>query len=135
MLLALTAPALAADQDKKEPDAGTGKGTAVGAVAAVTALKTQTRLPMYVVIVIDRFVYVAAFIWAIFAIEPNAMLTTDGRFIIRNTKPVALDGELPLIRCTVITFDDEERPAPQRLIRTERFRSPSRPTSQGSIVG
>ena len=81
---------------------------ALGA-AAVTGLKAQSKPPVYAVIDISEVTDVEAFMKAVSATEPNATLSVGGRFIIRSTKPVALDGAPPPSRFTVIAFDTEEK--------------------------
>jgi uncharacterized protein (DUF1330 family) len=78
------------------------------AVAAITGLKAQVKPPVYVIIDISEILDADAFMKAVSATEPNATLSTGGRFIIRSTKPVALDGAAPPSRFAVIAFDTEE---------------------------
>lgn len=81
---------------------------ALGA-AAITGLKAQARPPVYAIIDISEILDADVFMKAVSATEPNATLSAGGRFIIRSTKPVALDGAPPPSRFAVIAFDTEEK--------------------------
>jgi uncharacterized protein (DUF1330 family) len=81
---------------------------ALGA-AAITGLKAQGKPPVYAIIDISEILDAEAFVKAVSATEPNATLSAGGRFVIRSTKPVAIDGAPPPSRFAVIAFDTEEK--------------------------
>jgi len=81
---------------------------ALGA-AAITGLKAQGKPPVYAIIDINEVLDAKGFIEAVSATEPNATLSAGGRFIIRSTKPVAIDGAPPPSRFAVIAFDTKEK--------------------------
>jgi uncharacterized protein (DUF1330 family) len=83
-------------------------GVALGAAAA-TGLKAQAKPPVYAVIDISEVIDTDAFMKAVSATEPNATLSAGGRFVIRSTKPVAIDGAAPPSRFAVIAFDTDEK--------------------------
>jgi uncharacterized protein (DUF1330 family) len=83
-------------------------GAALGA-AATAGLRAQVRPPVYAVIEINEVLDADAFMKAVSAIEPNATLSVGGRFVIRSSKPVAIDGEAPPGRFAVIAFDTAEK--------------------------
>ena len=58
---------------------------------------------------IDQITDADAFMKAVTATEPKATQSVGGRFVIRTTKPVAIDGGQPLTRFAVIAFDSEEK--------------------------
>src|SRR5471030_1638216 len=82
-------------------------GLAVGAVTS-DGLRAQAKPPAYVIIDISETMDAAAYIKAVSAAEPNATTTAGGRFIIRTTAPVSLDGAAPN-RFIVIAFDSVEK--------------------------
>ena len=82
-------------------------GAALGA-AAVTGLKAQVKSPVYAVIDISEMTDVDAYIKAVSAAEPKSTIAAGGRFIVRSSKPVALDGVAPN-RFVIIAFEDEEK--------------------------
>jgi uncharacterized protein (DUF1330 family) len=81
---------------------------ALGA-AAVTGLKAQAKPPVYVVIDISEMSDADAFAKAAAVATPNDLASAGGRYIIRSTKPVALDGTAPPSRFVVLAFDTEEQ--------------------------
>ena len=81
---------------------------ALGA-AAVTGLKAQVKPPVYVVVDISEMSDANAFAKAAAVATPNDLASIGGRYIIRSTKPVALDGTAPPSRFVVIAFDTEEQ--------------------------
>jgi uncharacterized protein (DUF1330 family) len=83
-------------------------GAALG-VAAVTGLKAQVKPPVYVVIDISEMSDADAFAKAAAVATPNDLASVGGRYIIRSTKPVALDGTAPPSRFVVLAFDTEEQ--------------------------
>jgi uncharacterized protein (DUF1330 family) len=83
-------------------------GAALGA-AAVTGLKAQVKPPVYVVIDISEMSDADAFAKAAAVATPNDLASVGGRYIIRSTKPVALDGTAPPSRFVVLAFDTEEQ--------------------------
>ena len=82
-------------------------GVALGTVA-VTGLKAQVKPPAYVIIDISEITDVDAFTKALSAAEPQSTIAAGGRYIVRSSKPVALDGVAPN-RFVIIAFDDEEK--------------------------
>jgi uncharacterized protein (DUF1330 family) len=82
-------------------------GTALGA-AGVTALMAQVKAPYYAVIDISETMDADAYIKAVSAAEPRATTSAGGQFIIRSSKPTALDGVAPN-RFVLIKFDTEEK--------------------------
>jgi uncharacterized protein (DUF1330 family) len=84
-------------------------GAAALCAAAPASLKAQVKPPVYAVIDISEVSDVDAFMKAVSATEPNATLSAGGRFIIRSTKPVAIDDAAPPSRFAVIAFDTEEK--------------------------
>src|SRR5580704_4506881 len=81
-------------------------GMAVGA-AVVTGLKAQVKPPVYVVIDISELSDAAAFAKAAAAATPQDLASVGGRYLVRSTKPVALDGSAPPSRFVLIAFDNE----------------------------
>ena len=81
-------------------------GMAMGA-AAVTGLKAQVKPPVYVVIDISEMSDAAAFAKAASAASPQELASVGGRYLIRSTKPVALDGSAPPSRFVLLAFDNE----------------------------
>jgi uncharacterized protein (DUF1330 family) len=79
---------------------------AVGA-AAVTALKAQVKPPVYVVIDISELSDAAAFAKAAAAASPQELASVGGRYLVRTTKPVALDGSAPPSRFVLLSFANE----------------------------
>jgi uncharacterized protein (DUF1330 family) len=79
---------------------------ALGA-AAVTGLRAQVKPPVYVVIDISEMSDAAAFAKAAAAASPQELASVGGRYLIRSTKPVALDGSAPPSRFVVLAFDTE----------------------------
>ena len=82
-------------------------GAALGAVT-VTGLKAQVKPPAYVIVDISEMTDVDAFTKALSAAEPQSTIAAGGRYIVRSSKPVALDGVAPY-RFVIIAFDDEEK--------------------------
>jgi uncharacterized protein (DUF1330 family) len=79
---------------------------AVGA-AAVTGLKAQVKPPVYVVIDISEMSDAAAFAKAASAASPQELASVGGRYLVRSTKPIALDGSAPPSRFVLLAFDNE----------------------------
>ena len=79
---------------------------AVGA-AAVTGLKAQVKPPVYVVIDISEMADAAAFAKAASVASPQELASVGGRYLVRSTKPVALDGSAPPSRFVLVAFDNE----------------------------
>lgn len=77
-------------------------------VAVVTGLNAQARPPVYAIIDISEMSDVDAYVKAVAAAEPKATTSAGGRFIIRTTKAIALDGPAPN-RFVAIAFDSEEK--------------------------
>src|SRR5690349_15548136 len=84
-------------------------GSAAIGAATVAGLKAQVKPPVYAVIDISEVLDADAFMKAVSATEPNATLSVGGRFVIRSTKPVAIDGADPPSRFAVIAFDTDEK--------------------------
>ena len=82
-------------------------GVAFGAVA-VTGIKAQVKPPAYVIIDISEMTDVDAFTKAISAAEPQSTIAAGGRYIVRTSKTIAMDGVAPY-RFVIIAFDDEEK--------------------------
>jgi uncharacterized protein (DUF1330 family) len=82
-------------------------GTALGAAVA-TGLMAQVKAPIYAVIDISEMIDTDAYIKAVSAAEPQATTSAGGQFIIRSSKPIALDGVAPN-RFLLIKFDTEEK--------------------------
>jgi uncharacterized protein (DUF1330 family) len=80
-------------------------GMAVGA-AAVTGLNAQVKPPVYVVIDISELSDAAAFAKAASAASPQELASVGGRYLVRSTNPVALDGSAPPSRFVLIAFDN-----------------------------
>src|SRR5437588_8533784 len=78
------------------------------AAAVVTGLRAQVTGPFYVVIDISEVMDVDAYIKAVSAAEPKATTSAGGKFIIRTSKPTALDGIAPN-RFVLIKFDTQEK--------------------------
>jgi uncharacterized protein (DUF1330 family) len=81
-------------------------GVAIGA-AAVTGIKAQVKPPVYVVIDISELSDAAAFAKAAAAASPQELASVGGRYLVRSTKPVALDGSAPPSRFVLLSFDNE----------------------------
>ena len=81
-------------------------GVALGA-AVVTGLEAQVKPPVYVVIDISEMSDAAAFAKAAAAATPQELATVGGRYLVRSTSPVALDGAAPPSRFVLIAFDSE----------------------------
>src|SRR5580704_4493571 len=79
---------------------------AVGA-AAVTGLKAQVKPPVYVVIDISEMSDAAAFAKAASVASPQELASVGGRYLVRSTKPVALDGSAPPSRFVLLAFNNE----------------------------
>jgi uncharacterized protein (DUF1330 family) len=79
---------------------------AVGA-AVVTGLRAQVKPPVYVVIDISEMADAAAFAKAASVASPQELVSVGGRYLVRSTKPVALDGSAPPSRFVLIAFDNE----------------------------
>jgi len=91
----------------------THRAAAVSAVVIVlgvivSALHAQPKPPVYAVIDISEVADADAYIKAVSAAEPNATRSAGGRFIVRASKPIALDGTPP-DRFVIIAFESEER--------------------------
>jgi uncharacterized protein (DUF1330 family) len=82
-------------------------GAALGG-AVVTGLMAQAKAPVYAVIDISEMTDADAYIKAISAAEPRATTSAGGQFIIRSSKPTALDGIAPN-RFVLIKFDTEDK--------------------------
>ena len=80
---------------------------AVRAAATVTALNAQAKPPVYVVIDISELSDAAAFAKAAAAASPQELASVGGRYLVRSTKPVALDGSAPPSRFVLLSFDNE----------------------------
>jgi uncharacterized protein (DUF1330 family) len=80
-------------------------GMAVGA-AAVTGLKAQVKPPVYVVIDISELSDAAAFAKTASAASPQEVASVGGRYLVRSTNPVALDGSAPPSRFVLVAFDN-----------------------------
>jgi uncharacterized protein (DUF1330 family) len=78
---------------------------AVGAIA-VTELKAQVKPPVYVVIDISEMSDAAAFAKAASVASPQELASVGGRYLVRSTKPVALDGSAPPSRFVLVAFDN-----------------------------
>ena len=81
-------------------------GVAIGA-AAVTGLKAQVKPPVYVVIDISEMSDAAAFAKAASVATPQELASVGGRYLVRSTSPVALDGSAPPSRFVLLSFDSE----------------------------
>jgi uncharacterized protein (DUF1330 family) len=81
-------------------------GVALGA-ATVTGIKAQVKPPVYVVIDISELSDAAAFAKAAAAASPQELASVGGRYLVRSTKPVALDGSAPPSRFVLLSFDNE----------------------------
>jgi uncharacterized protein (DUF1330 family) len=81
-------------------------GVAIGVVAA-NGLRAQVKPPVYVVIDISEMSDAAAFAKAASAASPQEVATVGGKYIIRSTKPITLDGSAPPARFAVLAFDTE----------------------------
>ncbi len=81
-------------------------GVAIGA-AAVTGLKAQVKPPVYVVIDISEMSDAAAFAKAATAATPQELASVGGRYLVRSTNPVALDGSAPPSRFVLLSFDSD----------------------------
>ncbi len=79
---------------------------AVGA-AVVTELRAQVKPPVYVVIDISEMADAAAFAKAASVASLQELVSVGGRYLVRSTKPVALDGSAPPSRFVLIAFDNE----------------------------
>jgi uncharacterized protein (DUF1330 family) len=80
-------------------------GVAVGAVA-VTGLEAQVKPPVYVVIDISEMSDAAAFAKAAAAATPQELASVGGRYLVRSTKPLALDGSAPPNRFVLLSFEN-----------------------------
>jgi len=81
-------------------------GVAIGA-AAVTGLKAQVKPPVYVVIDISEMSDAAAFAKAASVATPQELASVGGRYLVRSTSPVALDGSAPPSRFVLLSFDSD----------------------------
>ncbi len=82
-------------------------GAALGA-AVVTGLLAQVKAPVFAVIDIGEMIDADAYIKAVSVAEPRATTSAGGQFIIRSSKPTALDGIAPS-RFVLIKFDTEDK--------------------------
>ena len=78
-------------------------------VAALSGLKAQTKAPVYAVIDISETMDADAYIKAVSAAEPRATQSAGGRFVVRTSKAIALDGSSAPNRFVVIAFDSEQQ--------------------------
>jgi uncharacterized protein (DUF1330 family) len=86
----------------------------------VTSLKAEVKPPVYVVIDISEMPDAAAFAKAAAAASPEELAKVGGRYIIRSTNPVALDGSPPPSRFAVLTFDNEQQVTAWRNLASTR---------------
>lgn len=82
-------------------------GAALGA-AVITGLMAQAKAPVYAIIDISEMIDADAYIKAVSAAEPRATTSAGGQFVIRSSKPTALDGIAPN-RFVLIKFDTEDK--------------------------
>jgi uncharacterized protein (DUF1330 family) len=75
----------------------------------VTGLNAQIKPPVYVIIDISELSDAAAFAKSAAAATPQDVASVGGRYIIRSTNPVALDGSAPPSRFVVLTFSNEQQ--------------------------
>jgi uncharacterized protein (DUF1330 family) len=78
------------------------------AVASV-AVWAQHKAPVYAVIDVTKTMDAQAYMKAVSASEPNSTQSAGGRFLIRTSKAIPLDGAAPPDRFVVIAFDSEEQ--------------------------
>jgi len=78
-------------------------------MALISVLHAQATPPAYVVIDISETLDADAYIKAVSAAEPNATNTAGGRFVVRSTTPIALDGAAAPNRYVVIAFDSVDK--------------------------
>jgi uncharacterized protein (DUF1330 family) len=78
--------------------------------AAITGLKAQIKPPVYVVFDFSEMLDDKGFVKGVSTTDPvAAMAAAGGHYVIRSTKPVALDGPAPPARFVMISFDSEEK--------------------------
>lgn len=82
---------------------------AATALAFAAEIRAQGKAPVYAVIDISETMDADAYIKAVSAAEPKATLSAGGRFVVRSTKAIALDGGAPPSRFVVIAFENEEQ--------------------------
>jgi uncharacterized protein (DUF1330 family) len=82
--------------------------SAIGATS-ISVLKAQTKAPVYAVLEFGEMTDPDAWIKAVSATEPKATLSMGGKFVVRTTKIVTLDGDQPPVRFTMIELESQEK--------------------------